>query len=246
MTYQTEIDPLVETKIETPVTKKKVYTLGGVVVFLLAALSFLAGQNSANNRLYLKTASSLTGIKTDLDQDLNARKIGGMLPGKSEGLYLRSPYLFNNKPIWDRKDRQKFAFYNGDGKWAITEYVYRNKFNYQSGTRGYLVTSTNKAEDFIDAGFPGEQTMIIGKTYADCQGMYMPSGDLFNGKIIWDRSDGKRFAFYNSDGKWAITGSQWRDGFVGQKGWKGAFVTSDYSTQSFNNAWFKGQTARTQ
>ena len=247
MSYQnTEIDPLVvvANKDESPVTKKKVYTMGGLVVLLLAALSFLAGQNSASNRSYLKTAASLSGIEADQEKP-RIKKIGGEVFHQSQGTYIESKDLYNGQPLWDRAEGGRFAFYMAppDGRWHFHESRFRAMFvgNWGAGSFGW---SLNKAEDFIDAVFEGQTVEIDGDLYAGCQGVYKPTEDLFNGKPIWDRDDKQRFAFYNSDGKWAITAYSYRNSFVGKTGYMGAFVSANEPTQAFDQAWFPGQTGR--
>jgi hypothetical protein len=152
--------------------------------------------------------------------------------------------LYNGVPIWDRTDGSRFAFFRADGSWSITGSQWRAGFVGKNGNGGGFVVALNKSPDFQDAVFPGEQVQIVGKTYASCEGTYSPTKDLYNGKPIWNRSDGQRFAFVNSNCVWAITGSQWRAGFVGKKGNAGAFVVSQKATQSFTDAWFPGQTRR--
>jgi hypothetical protein len=61
---------------------------------------------------------------------------------------------------------------------------------------------------------------------------------LHNGQYIWDRVTGSRFVFWNSvASKWCITGSQWRAGFVGTGGNKGAFICSVRSNSK--TPWYK-------
>ena len=74
---------------------------------------------------------------------------------------------------------------------------------------------------------------LSGSTYATCQGIYAKSGDTYNGKPIWDRTDGKRFVFWCGS-KWSITGSQWRDGFNSC----GAFIWSKTATGIASDHWW--------
>jgi hypothetical protein len=94
---------------------------------------------------------------------------------------------------------------------------------------------------------------LTGKTYADCAGTYGRSNYKHNGQYIWDRERlgyGKstRFVFWNSPiSKWCITGSQWRVGFVGKNGKRGAFICSartNSETPWYNAYW--GKNVKTQ
>jgi hypothetical protein len=86
---------------------------------------------------------------------------------------------------------------------------------------------------------------LSGSTYAACQGTYAKSGDTFNGKPIWDRTDGQRFVFW-CQSLWLITGSQWRDDFLakGSSTSCGAFIWSKTATGIAADHWWAADWSR--
>jgi len=84
----------------------------------------------------------------------------------------------------------------------------------------------------------GKHYELVGSTYATCQGEYTKSSsDYVGGKPIWDRITGSRFIFKcELNGRWCITGSQWRQDFLdGKVTHCGAFLCSTDST----NEWYE-------
>lgn len=73
------------------------------------------------------------------------------------------------------------------------------------------------------------------------QGTYKASTQTFNRKPIYDREDGKFFAFMNPDRNWGITTSNFRDEFVNSGGGKGALLRSYNRNAYFSEARYRGQ-----
>lgn len=246
MAYQNEeIESLVGTKTEMrDVKNKKEYRiLGGLAVVLLCAMTFLAGHSSSS-------VASLMGVRVGggWRSDPLYVNIYGNLQYDSEGTYVGSKDRFNGAPIFDRDDGRFFAFMNPDRNWGITSGQYRDEFVNQGGFKTALLTSTNKPAWFYMATFPGqsdEPTMrtIDADLPYDMSGTYEKTGDIFNGRALWDRDDGVFFAFYTDgrDRRWAITASQYRDQFVGQKGYRGALAHSVSAGTGFLDAVFPGE-----
>ena len=55
---------------------------------------------------------------------------------------------------------------------------------------------------------------LAGTTIANCEGKYVKSDTIINGKHVWDRRSGGRFIFRKGD-EWAIADSKYREGFIG-------------------------------
>jgi len=156
-----------------------------------------------------------------------------------QGRYEMSDRIFNGRPVWIRTkpDNKRFAFYNGDKRYAITgsqwlEAILKSKKKWH----GYFVKAKHRSDDFVLTKWRGMVTDVVGmpevvdlkgRSYANCQGRYVMSDRIFNGRPVWVRTipDNKRFAFYNGDRRYAITGSQWLKRILkSRKKWHGSFV----------------------
>merc|ERR1719295_1138020 len=85
--------------------------------------------------------------------------------------------------------------------------------------------------------------VLKGRSYAACQGRYKMSKRIFNGRPVWIRTwpDDSRFAFYNTDKHYAITGSQWLESILKTKNkWHGYFVRAKYPGDKFVLTKWKG------
>jgi len=186
-----------------------------------------------------------------------------------QGRYKMSKRIFNGHPVWIRThpDDSRFAFYNKDKHYAITGSQWLESIlKTENKWHGYFVKANNAADDFVLTKWKGMQTTIPesvvskntkmpisiptsdvivlkGRSYAACQGRYKMSKRIFNGRPVWIRTwpDDSRFAFYNTDKHYAITGSQWLESILKTKNkWHGYFVKARNAADDFALTKWKG------
>jgi len=210
--------------------------------------------------ILLATASLLSCYATWIMDDPVTDVVGMLevvdLKGRSyancQGRYEMSDRIFNGRPVWIRTmpDNKRFAFYNGDNRYAITGSQWLNSVvNSKKKWHGYFVKAKNRGDDFVLTKWRGMRVMPIldvelkGRSYANCQGRYKMSKRVFNGRPVWIRTqpDDSRFAFFNTDKHYAITGSQWLESILKTKNkWHGYFVRAKYAGDKFVLTKWKG------
>jgi len=167
-----------------------------------------------------------------------------------QGTYARSTDTIGGRDVWDRvsPDASRFVYWcKRYNMWAIIGSGYRDRVISDDGSSclAFIRSSTGATEWYDakwDSAAAGKIAHLHGETYAACQGTYMQSHDMINGRQVWDRvsPDTSRFLFWCArSNKWVITGSQWRAQMLAQDGGScGGFISSnDNAVQWYDADW---------